>query len=115
MDGKEDQQKTTSPTGSSQSYLKKRLDSLIKDDRHAKENENKNDYEEFFRVSAEDCFCRGAEGKKLWVGKGGELVILIVNKLFDEFEMKWRRELWLYLERKERPREMLSKTEASKS
>lgn len=46
---------------------------------------------------------------------GEELLILIVHKLFDEFKMKWRRESRLHLERKERPREMFSKTEASKS
>lgn len=69
-----------------------------------------------------ECLARtvSVEGKgqkavleRVWVGKGGEeLPILIVNKLFDEFKMKWRRELKLYLERKERSKVMFSKTEA---
>lgn len=61
---------------------------------------------------------RGQKGvlERVWVGKGGgELPILIVNKLFDEFKMKWRRELRLYLERKERSKVTFSRTEASKA
>lgn len=54
--------------------------------------------------------------ERVFVGKGGEeLLILIVNKLFDEFKMKWRRALRLYLERKERSKVTFSKTEASKA
>lgn len=72
-------------------------------------------------MSGKNSFHRGQGAKKgvlgrVWAGKGGgELPILIVNKLFDEFKMKWRRELRLYLERKERSKVTFSRTEASKA
>lgn len=76
------------------------------------------------RKSFSECLARtvSIEGRgqkavleRVWAGMGGEeLPILVVNKLFDEFKMKWRRELKLYLERKERSKVTFSKTEASK-
>jgi len=52
----------------------------------------------------------------IWVGKRGEqLQILIVNKVFDEFKIKWRRELGCSWRGKKSTKVMFSKTEASEA
>lgn len=53
--------------------------------------------------------------ERVWVGKREELLILVVNKLSDKSKMKSRRELRLYLERKERSKVIFSKIETSKA